>query len=86
MIAKPPAFLTSAESLMSMFYDLVRWKKALSYYNKPFYGWDVRQETVENYNRLRVMRSVNFQHKHYLWPIKEYDLIINPNLVQNPGW
>lgn len=68
------------------FYDLVRWKKALSYYNKPFYGWDVRQETVENYNRLRVMRSVNFQHKHYLWPIKEYDLIINPNLVQNPGW
>ncbi|MCS2956536.1 RagB/SusD family nutrient uptake outer membrane protein [Bacteroides salyersiae] len=24
--------------------------------------------------------------RDYFWPIKEKSLVINPNLVQNPGW
>ena len=27
-----------------------------------------------------------WEDKHYLYPIPDLDIIMNPNLTQNPGW
>lgn len=69
------------------FWDLRRWKKAAEELNKPIYGWDIEQESAENYYRAKLIYNQRFTApRDYLWPIKEHTLVVNPNLVQNPGW
>lgn len=68
------------------FWDLRRWKTAPIELNKPIIGWDVYQSTYEGYYREKVLYNSTFTLKDYFWPISEADLIINRNLVQNPGW
>ena len=63
-----------------------RWKTAVKEFNKPVSGWSVDQETVEGYYNVRNIFNQRFYQRDYLWPIKEYDLVINPNLVQTKGW
>jgi hypothetical protein len=68
------------------FWDLRRWKTALEVYNQPITGWDVSQETEDSYYREKLIFNMQFQFRDYFWPIREYELIVNKNLVQNPGW
>ncbi|GHE45185.1 RagB/SusD family nutrient uptake outer membrane protein [Sphingobacterium griseoflavum] len=69
------------------FWDLRRWKLAAEELNKPIYGWDVEQEDAGNYYRRKLLYNQRFTSpRDYLWPIREYSLVVNPNLVQNPGW
>ncbi len=69
------------------FWDLRRWKKAASILNNPFQGWDVDQSDVNSYYRVRTLYNMKFASpRDYLWPLKENDIVINPKLVQNPGW
>lgn len=68
------------------FWDLRRWKTALEIYNMPITGWDVTQENPESYYREKTLFRQRFSLKDYFWPIRERDLIVNKNLVQNPGW
>jgi len=68
------------------FWDLRRWKAAPEELNQPISGWDVDQVTAEAYYRERVLYNQTFALKDYFWPIRENDLIVNKNLVQNPGW
>lgn len=68
------------------FWDLRRWKTAPLELNNPLFGWDITQETAEDYYRRNVVYDQRFEFKDYFWPIRENDLIINKNLVQNPGW
>ncbi|AOM78769.1 RagB/SusD family nutrient uptake outer membrane protein [Pedobacter steynii] len=71
----------------SRFWDLRRWKTAAKKMNAPIYGWNITQETIEEYNTRVLLFSQTFSApRDYLWPINEYNLQINPNLVQNPGW
>lgn len=71
----------------SRFWDLRRWKTATRILNAPIYGWDIEQSTYEAYNRRILLFRQSFDSlRDYLWPIHEYALQINPNLVQNPGW
>jgi hypothetical protein len=71
----------------SRFWDLRRWKTAPQVLSQPVYGWDVNQKSFEDYNRRVLLFTQRFEGpKDYLWPIKESNLQINPNLVQNPGW
>lgn len=71
----------------SRFWDLRRWKRAEKELNKKIRGWDIDQESAEGYYRPKILFSQKFvAPRDYLWPMKEYDLIVNPNLVQNPGW
>ncbi|RFS21428.1 RagB/SusD family nutrient uptake outer membrane protein [Chitinophaga silvatica] len=71
----------------SRFWDLRRWKTATQVLNTPIYGWDILQSTYENYNRRVFVYNMQFVGpRDYFWPIKEDNLQINPNLVQNPGW
>lgn len=68
------------------FWDLRRWKEAPLELNKPITGWDVDQETAEAYYRQKILFDQNFSLKDYFWPLSEKSIIINKNLIQNPGW
>ncbi|CAG5007816.1 hypothetical protein DYBT9275_04132 [Dyadobacter sp. CECT 9275] len=68
------------------FWDLRRWKVAENYLQRPINGWDITQREAVNYYRVRSIFSSSFSLKDYFWPISENSLIVNPNLVQNPGW
>lgn len=68
------------------FWDLRRWKKSIEELNKPVTGWDVAQEKAEYYYRPRLLFNQQFQLRDYLWPLHDWDLLNNENLVQNPGW
>jgi len=71
----------------SRFWDILRWKKAAEMFNEPVRGWSVFQATTADYYKVRTIFPRNFvAPRDYLWPIRTYDLTINPNLVQNPGW
>jgi len=68
------------------FWDLRRWKRAMDELNKPVYGWDVSQRETDLYYRIRELYRQEFRTRDYLWPLRELDVIVNENLVQNPGW
>jgi hypothetical protein len=71
----------------SRFWDLRRWKTASKELNSAIYGWDIVQESYEDYNNRVLLFNQKFiAPRDYFWPIKEYDIQINPNLVQNLGW
>ena len=71
-----------------MFFDLRRWKwDAYTVLNKPITGWTFAGETKDIYYKVNtIFTQRNFTMRDFLWPIKDYDLTINNNLVQNPGW
>jgi len=72
----------------SRFWDLRRWKKAAEVLNAPIKGWDVQKtNSLDAYYRYRTLYSQQFiAPRDYFWPIRENNLRVNPNLVQNPGW
>lgn len=71
----------------SRFWDLRRWKTAARELNGAIYGWDIVQESYEDYNNRVLLFNQKFiAPRDYFWPIREYDIQINPNLVQNIGW
>lgn len=70
----------------SRFWDLRRWKRAIEEQNKVILGWDIAQASPAGYYRTRPLWSQTFQVRDYLWPIRSSDILVNPKLVQNPGW
>ena len=70
----------------SRFYDLRRWKLAQIYLNKPLKGWNYWGKTSEDYYQITTLRTREYTHKDYLYPIKLSNLFVNSNLIQNPGW
>jgi hypothetical protein len=68
------------------FWDLRRWKKAKEYMNKPIRGLNIAGRTTEDFYKVRTVFNLRFSDKDYLWPIRQQILLINSNLVQNPGW
>lgn len=68
------------------FWDLRRWKEAVSELNQPISGWDISQSGAEGYYRERVIFNQTFSTRDYLWPINENALLANSKLSQNPGW
>lgn len=56
--------------------DIIRWRTAEIEMNEP--GLDEDGNVVEN-------RSFNPQ-RDYLWPIPDVEILLNPNLEQNPGY
>lgn len=71
----------------SRFWDLRRWKDAAYELNQPVRGWSITGTTNESYYQVRTLFQQRFiAPRDYLWPIRLYNLSVNPNLVQNPGW
>jgi hypothetical protein len=67
-------------------WDLRRWKELQSVLTVPVQGWSINNAEAVNYYRPSTQFIPVFGIKDYLWPIKSNDLVINPNLVQNPYW
>jgi hypothetical protein len=69
------------------FFDLRRWKDAMRYLDGPvIQGWNYQGNTVADFYRVTTYVSREFKTRDYFWPIKLSSLIVNSNLVQNPGW
>lgn len=68
------------------FWDLRRWKRALTEFRRGIEGWDIEQSDPAFFYRKKVLFNLQFTLKDYFWPIKEETLITNRNLVQNIGW
>jgi len=69
------------------FWDIRRWKKITELNDQPM-GWTIKAEEAKDfYNAVSCAQTpVSFSVKDYFWPIKEEDLTVNENLVQNYGW
>lgn len=71
----------------SRYWDMKRWKKAGEVFNQAITGWSVFQANTLDYYRVRTIYTQNFvAPRDYLAPIRNYDITVNPKLVQNPGW
>lgn len=68
------------------YWDLRRWKEAAEVLNAPIKGWDGYQEFSANYYRPVTLFNQTFTSKDYFWPIKDANISVNNNLVQNLGW
>ena len=69
------------------FWDIRRWKEIGVMNNQPK-GWNVQGQTPEEFYKITLLPQipVSFTIKDYFWPIKESNLAVNPNLIQNYGW
>ncbi len=68
------------------FWDIRRWKTAHEWLNQPIRGLNADGETAREFNTVRVLYSPQFSTRDYLFPIKEQDIRVNNNLIQNPYW
>lgn len=67
-------------------WDLRRWKELQNVLSTPVQGWNVFNRTTEGYYQLRLVQQTSFSIRNYLYPIQDYDLLTNPNLVQTLYW
>lgn len=76
------------------YYDIRRWSGGslspkydiLVEMNKPIQGWNSEGTDNESFYQLKTIYAPTFTLRDYLWPIKESNMDVNPNLVQNPGY
>jgi hypothetical protein len=68
------------------FWDLKRWRKCEAEMNKTIIGWYKQGTTAETYYSPTVIWSPVFEFRDYFWPIKDTQIKINTNLVQNLQW
>ena len=67
------------------FWDIRRWKTAEDILSQPIQGWNINGPGLEFYQVVNIWQA-DFETKDYFWPIKETEIINNPNLVQNQGY
>lgn len=68
------------------YWDVRRWKQAHIIYNTVVRGWNVEAKEESEYYINVAIEKLKFNLRDYLYPIREYDLRVNTNLVQNPYW
>ena len=68
------------------FWDLRRWKEATSVVPGLIQAWNVDATDENEYYRVMTIDNIEFRTRDYLWPIKDYAIRVNGNLVQNPNW
>ena len=69
------------------YFDLRRWKDAQKYFSTPIKGLSTSQSDANMYYTIKEISQRSFiTPRDYLQPIKIDEIIINSNLVQNPGW
>lgn len=69
------------------FHDLRRWKIADQYWSLPILRYNYSRDIEKTYVTepyTEIKREVTF--RDYLYPLSDYDLRINKNLVQTYGW
>jgi len=67
-------------------WDLRRWKELQGVLSSPMQGWSIYETDPATYYQPRTVLIPVFGLQNYLWPTKSDDLLVDPNLVQNPYW
>ncbi|MDR1156273.1 MAG: RagB/SusD family nutrient uptake outer membrane protein [Bacteroidales bacterium] len=69
------------------FWDVRRWR-LIDELNEQPQGWNYMGRTAEEFYSLQQAypEQVGFSVKDYFWPIRESNLFVNENLIQNYGW
>ena len=68
------------------FWDLRRWKEAVQSLNEPIKGWNIQGRSPEEFYQVKTIKTIDYTLRDVLWPIKQNNLLVNNNLIQNPGW
>jgi hypothetical protein len=68
------------------YWDLRRWGEAVQELNTTIQGWYYLGETDNDFYRVTSYVDMNYTRRDIFWPIRQYNLSVNTNLVQNPGW
>ncbi len=69
------------------FFDVRRWRIAEETQDGYVHGYDVSKgKTTGFWNIVTVGNPHVFVKKHYLYPLSTQEILLNKNLVQNPGW
>lgn len=69
------------------FWDIRRWKE-INVLNEQPLGWNIFGETSDDFYKIVSVAQIPVKAtvKDYFWPIKESNLSVNKNLLQNYGW
>ncbi len=68
-------------------FDVRRWKEGDKYFNTPVTGWSVDGSSTNSFYIVKNVGQRSFiTPRDYLYPIKYSEMLVNSNLVQNPGW
>ena len=68
------------------FWDIRRWRLAEEVFAQPLKGLSIVKTLSQVvYTQVDVL-TVNFEEKHYLYPIPYSEMIKNRNMIQNPNW
>jgi hypothetical protein len=68
------------------FWDMHRYKKAMSEFSSPIMGWTHSASTAEKFFVLSAKQTRRFLARDYLWPLSLNERNVNSNLIRNPGW
>ncbi len=69
------------------FFDVRRWRIAEEALNGSLTGYDVTNgEKTGFYRIVTVGDPIKFEKRHYLYPLSTQEILLNPELQQNPGW
>ncbi len=68
------------------FWDMRRWKKALENFSQPVKGWNINASDPKEFYQVTTIKLIDYNPKDILWPIRQGELSVNTNMVQNPGW
>lgn len=68
------------------FWDIRRWGKAVETFSQPIEGWNIEGTTPNEFYQRVIIDNIDYSIRDVLWPINESEILINPNLLQNPGW
>jgi hypothetical protein len=69
------------------FWDIRRWKE-IDVLNDQPRGWNTNGGNTEDFYKVMMVAQepVEATVKDYFWPIRESDITVNTNLIQNYGW
>jgi hypothetical protein len=68
------------------FWDMHRYKRALTEFSSSIMGWDYSGFNAEYFFVLGPRQARRFLFRDCLWPLSVDEMNINSNLIQNPGW
>lgn len=67
-------------------WDLRRWKEQQAVLSVPQQGWSIYETNATSFYRPQTQVIPVYGIREYLWPLKDVNLVINPNLVQSLYW
>jgi hypothetical protein len=68
------------------FWDLRRWKTAMTELAKPITGWNLLYTDPAEYYTEKYLYTQKFTPRDYFWPINDNEILKNSNTIQNYGW